>query len=68
MPRWCEQKTRPTFSCRQLPGIACSRSRILGQTAAAATIGGELRGDELVVVKGAVALKAAWQGVGKGGE
>ncbi|MDP2792707.1 MAG: efflux RND transporter periplasmic adaptor subunit, partial [Sulfurisoma sp.] len=42
--------------------------RILGQTAAAATIGGELRGNERVVVKGTVALKAAWQGVGKGGE
>ncbi|MDP2782963.1 MAG: efflux RND transporter periplasmic adaptor subunit [Sulfurimicrobium sp.] len=42
--------------------------KILGQTAAAATIGGELRGNERVVVKGTVALKAAWQGVGKGGE
>ena len=42
--------------------------KILGQTAAAATIGGELLGNERVVVKGAVALKAAWQGVGKGGE
>lgn len=42
--------------------------RILGQTAAQAIIGGELGGNERVVVKGTVALKAAWQGVGKGGE
>lgn len=42
--------------------------KILGQTAAAATIGGALLGNERVVVKGTVALKAAWQGVGKGGE
>lgn len=40
--------------------------QLLGQTAAAATIGGNLRGDERVVVKGAVALKAAWQGLGGG--
>jgi RND family efflux transporter MFP subunit len=49
-------------------GYRLQSVKILGQTAAAATIGGELSGNERVVVKGAVALKAAWQGVGKGGE
>ncbi len=42
--------------------------QVLGQTPAAITITGELRGDERVVSKGTVALKAAWQGLGKGGE
>lgn len=42
--------------------------QVLGQTPAAITITGELRGDEKVVAKGTVALKAAWQGLGKGGE
>lgn len=42
--------------------------QVLGQTPAAVTITGELRGDEKVVAKGTVALKAAWQGLGKGGE
>lgn len=47
-------------------GFRLQPIRILGQTAATATIGGELRGNELVVVKGTVALKAAWQGLGGG--
>lgn len=42
--------------------------QVLGQTPAAITISGELRGDERVASKGTVALKAAWQGLGKGGE
>lgn len=40
--------------------------QLLGQTAAAATVSGNLRGDERIVVKGTVALKAAWQGLGGG--
>lgn len=42
--------------------------KVLGQTPSAITISGELRGDERVASKGTVALKAAWQGLGKGGE
>lgn len=42
--------------------------KVLGQTPSAITISGELRGDERVAAKGTVALKAAWQGLGKGGE
>lgn len=42
--------------------------QVLRQTPAAVMIAGELRGDERIVFKGAVALKAAWQGLGKGGE
>jgi RND family efflux transporter MFP subunit len=47
-------------------GYRLEAVQLLGQTATAATIGGNLRGDERVVVKGAVALKAAWQGLGGG--
>ncbi len=47
-------------------GYLAQPVRLLGQTASAATISGNLRGDERVVVKGAVALKAAWQGLGGG--
>ena len=49
-------------------GYRAQPVKLLGQTAAAATIAGELRGDERIVVKGAAAVKAAWQGIGKGGE
>lgn len=38
--------------------------KVISQTPAAITLSGELRGDERVVSKGAVALKAAWQGLG----
>jgi len=47
-------------------GYRAQPVKVLGQTAAAATISGELRGNELVVVKGTVSLKAAWQGLGGG--
>lgn len=40
--------------------------QVMGQTQNSITIAGELRGDEKIVVKGTVALKAAWQGLGGG--
>lgn len=40
--------------------------QVLGQSAAMITITGELRGEEKIVAKGTVALKAAWQGLGGG--
>lgn len=40
--------------------------QVLAETPDAVTITGELRGDEKVVAKGTVALKAAWQGLGGG--
>ncbi|MBZ0105660.1 MAG: efflux RND transporter periplasmic adaptor subunit [Sulfuricella denitrificans] len=42
--------------------------QVLSQTISSATFGGDFKGDEKVVTKGTVALKAAWQGLGKGGE
>lgn len=53
----------------QIPeGYRLQPVKVLGQNTASATIGGDLLGNEQIVVKGTVALKAAWQGVGKGGE
>lgn len=40
--------------------------QVLSQSAAMITVTGDLRGEEKVVAKGTVALKAAWQGLGGG--
>lgn len=47
-------------------GYRLQAVNVLSQTASSTTIGGELKGDERVVIKGTVALKAAWQGLGGG--
>lgn len=54
-----------TYVFVQTPsGYRLQLVEVLAQTAASATIGGDFKGDERVVVKGTVALKAAWQGLG----
>jgi RND family efflux transporter MFP subunit len=54
-----------TFVFIQTPsGYRLQAVQVAAQTAALATIVGDFKGGEQVVVKGTVALKAAWQGLG----
>jgi RND family efflux transporter MFP subunit len=54
-----------TYVFVQTPsGYRLQLVQVLAQTPASATIGSDFKGDERVVIKGTVALKAAWQGLG----
>ncbi|MFH1494704.1 MAG: efflux RND transporter periplasmic adaptor subunit [Pseudomonadota bacterium] len=58
---------RQAYVFVQIPsGYRPQPVQVLAETPDAITITGELRGDEKVVSKGTVALKAAWQGLGGG--
>lgn len=49
-------------------GFRAQPVSVISQTAAASVIGGPLKGTEIIVTQGSVALKAAWQGLGGGEE
>ncbi len=60
---------KQTYVFVQTPsGYRLQAVQVLSQTVSSVTIGGDFKGDEKVVTKGTVALKAAWQGLGEGGE
>lgn len=46
-------------------GFVATEVKLLGEAPIASTIGGNLRGDERIAVKGIAALKAIWTGVGE---
>lgn len=47
-------------------GFVATEVQVLGEAPIASTIGGKLRGDERIAVKGIAALKAIWTGAGSG--
>ncbi len=53
----------------QIPsGFLVQPVRVMGETAAGSTIGGDLRDGQRIAVRGTVSLKAVWQGLAAGGE